>query len=489
MTENTPHLTPPDAGSNRNEQKKRPSALIILLILFLLFDAAILVFWLLPAKERKLPTVQKTVQAEAPATPGQVTATTRKDGSTAKARQAAEEQLERWLRLEAGDESENINVWGGEAYKEITDLVSRGDQAMAGKDFAGAQLIYLQAIERLQGLLAAKNEKFSTAMDQGYAALEKQDGAAAARNFQLALSMEPDSEDARHGLQRAENLDRVLLFYRQGLELEKKGSLDKARPLLRQAARLDPEFSPAAEALARVEATLKDKAFQRAMSDFFTALHTNDFTRARSSLQKAAAVKPGDPGVRDAEKQLKTTVTSARLSALEKEFYRLAAAEQWQKALQVCNQARRINPDVGFAVQNSDLAKQRAELDQKISLILSRPQRLQDDGPLAEAGQVLNLARSTRNPGPKLSAQIASLTRLIARAGTRVAVKLKSDGATDVVIYKVGRLGTFVEKQLELRPGTYTVVGSRSGFRDVRRQLVVRADRQNSLSIRCEEPI
>jgi hypothetical protein len=106
----------------------------------------------------------------------------------------------------------------------------------------------------------------------------------------------------------------------------------------------------------------------------------------------------------DAEKQLATAITTARLSVLEKEFRRLTAAEQWRKALQICKQATRINPDIGFAAQNSEFVRQRAELDQKINSILAQPQRLRDDGPLAEAGHVLNMAGSIKDPGPKLSA-------------------------------------------------------------------------------------
>jgi len=43
-----------------------------------------------------------------------------------------------------------------------------------------------------------------------------------------------------------------------------------------------------------------------------------------------------------------------------------------------------------------------------------------------------------------------------------------SDNLTEVVIYRVDRLGVFPRRELKLRPGTYTAVGSREGFRDVR---------------------
>ena len=69
-------------------------------------------------------------------------------------------------------------------------------------------------------------------------------------------------------------------------------------------------------------------------------------------------------------------------------------------------------------------------------------------------------------------------------------VTLKSDGLTTVKIYHVGLLGQFTSQQLELRPGTYTVVGSRPGYRDVRQTLTVKpGPQQQALDIRCEETV
>jgi hypothetical protein len=69
-------------------------------------------------------------------------------------------------------------------------------------------------------------------------------------------------------------------------------------------------------------------------------------------------------------------------------------------------------------------------------------------------------------------------------------VTLTSDGETEVVIYHVGRLGRFIDQQLELRPGTYTAVGSRPGYRDVRREFRVQPGHPAAIvDIRCEEPV
>ena len=92
--------------------------------------------------------------------------------------------------------------------------------------------------------------------------------------------------------------------------------------------------------------------------------------------------------------------------------------------------------------------------------------------------------------GPQLTSRIVELQRLLDRAGTRMRVVLESDRMTEVTVYKVGRLGRFERHALELRPGTYTVVGSRQGYRDVRLRLVVEPSGAPApLSVRCTEEI
>jgi hypothetical protein len=55
---------------------------------------------------------------------------------------------------------------------------------------------------------------------------------------------------------------------------------------------------------------------------------------------------------------------------------------------------------------------------------------------------------------------------------------------------KVARLGRFSDKTLQLKPGNYTLLGSRDGYRDVRVQFSVRAGQAPpSLGISCTDKI
>jgi hypothetical protein len=89
-----------------------------------------------------------------------------------------------------------------------------------------------------------------------------------------------------------------------------------------------------------------------------------------------------------------------------------------------------------------------------------------------------------------LEGQIAALTRLVEVASAPIPVRLTSDQITNVTLYRIGTLGAFDARDVELRPGTYTVIGSRDGYRDVRQTFTVRPGRNlPPISVVCVEPI
>ena len=147
-------------------------------------------------------------------------------------------------------------------------------------------------------------------------------------------------------------------------------------------------------------------------------------------------------------------------------------------------------PQAAFARQGLVFAEDRERLHQQLDHYLQDPTRVYSDQPRANAEKLLESAANPPAAETRLAEKIRRLQALIVEATTPRTVTLKSDGLTSVQIYHVGRLGQFISQQLELRPGTYTVVGSRPGYRDVRQTLTVKpGPEQQALDIRCEETV
>jgi hypothetical protein len=121
---------------------------------------------------------------------------------------------------------------------------------------------------------------------------------------------------------------------------------------------------------------------------------------------------------------------------------------------------------------------------------IGAPDRLSDDKIWQATQSLLEYARKISPAGAVLAAQLNELDRLLQRARVPVKVVLESDSQTEVVIYKVGKLGAFQTRSIELKPGVYTAVGVRSGYRDVRKNFRVAPEAgTQSIIIRCEDPI
>jgi serine/threonine protein kinase len=230
--------------------------------------------------------------------------------------------------------------------------------------------------------------------------------------------------------------------------------------------------------------------FETAMSEAYAAVDREDWSAARQAFARAGALRPGSPAVADG---LHRVDEGERASGLARHLAAarvLEAREDWLEAAGEYEEALKLDPTVAFAVEGHRRAAARALLAEKLEYHERHPERLGTEAVAREVETLLEEARETDPAGPRLRQQIADLERALADAETPVGVVIESDGRTDVVVYKVGRLGAFARKLLELRPGTYAVLGTRTGYRDVRLELVVKPHATpDPLVVRCEEPI
>jgi tetratricopeptide (TPR) repeat protein len=230
--------------------------------------------------------------------------------------------------------------------------------------------------------------------------------------------------------------------------------------------------------------------FNDAMSDGYTALDKNRFDSARSAFRKAAQLQPGSAEAAGALQEVDASETADRLARLKRQGEQYEKQEGWQDAVTAYEKARSIDPNVTFAGDGLNRSGGRARLDKQFRAAIDEPERLADEKVARATEALLAQARKITPRGAVLKDQIAQLEGLLARANKPIAVTLYSDMETEVILYKVARLGRFQQHQLELRPGTYTAVGQRNGFRDVRREFTVSHNAQAApVTISCTEPI
>jgi len=470
----TPELRPP-GSANAGSATEEPSYRALWLSLAAILIVGLLVVLALPVLVSQAPSEQ-VLPVVPPAPPLQ-------SGPAAQA-------MQDYLQLRAKLELENVSRWGEPEWSQAATMAASGSHQMAQRQYPQATASYTQARQQLEQLVAGRETRLSGALAAAEQALSAGEIALATEQFQQVLAIEPQHEAATRGLQRAAVREDVLQAMQTGELAEAEGDSVVALQAYQQAAALDADFQPALQAIEKLEAQLASTAFGAAMSRTLTALDAGRLNDAGKALAEAEQLQPDAVAVADAKQRLSQARLQAQVTRLRREAAQQVTAENWQAASDLYTRVLALDSSAGFAQAGKAQAGQRLKLHAQFDHYLDKPDRIYSSEPLANARVLLAAASVAPANEPLLARKIAALQTLVSQASTPVPVQLNSDGETDVAIYHVGKLGRFVRHQLELLPGNYTVIGSRQGYRDVRKVMKI-APGSVSVSqlIVCEEQI
>jgi tetratricopeptide (TPR) repeat protein len=226
------------------------------------------------------------------------------------------------------------------------------------------------------------------------------------------------------------------------------------------------------------------------MSRGFADAAAGNADAARAAFNEALAIRPGSREAKDAIAALEQGQRASALNLLEARARSAESDERWDEALSAWREAATLEPSLESAREGLARATPRAELQRRIDALNAKPERLWDPEGRAEARGLLAAAAAAGNPRERLAASASRLEQLAKSAELPVRLRMESDGLTQVVIYRVGQYGTFATRDVQLLPGRYTVVGTRSGYRDVRREVILPPGAAPAaVVVRCEEPI
>jgi hypothetical protein len=405
-------------------------------------------------------------------------------------REQSEDLLADLLTLQDRLTSLNAAAWAAEDWQRYEQLSDAGDNAFLAQDFAISAKSYSEAKALGDGIVARAATTITDSFAAAEAALDAGDAKRAIEQYDRVLAVEPTHAQALAGRARAERLPDVLaIVQRADVELA-RGELDTALASYREALAIDSSWGAATAGVAEVNRRVRDGEFDRRMSAGFARLGEEDFTTAKTEFTAALALRPNSQEAADGLAQAEQSAKLEEISLIEVRALAFERRELWEQAIALYDGVLATDETLLFAQTGLERAEARAGLDAKLRHLIDNPTLLFGDTVLADARKLVDEAKSVPDAGPRLTEQIATLSRLVELAATPIAVVLESDQLTNVTLYRIGVLGVFASKQVDLRPGTYTVVGSRDGYRDVRQTFTVRPGRDlPAISVVCVEPI
>jgi tetratricopeptide (TPR) repeat protein len=489
-------ITPmaPGKGLPKKGRSNLIKGVTLLVAIIILVGGGLWLWHYLPGRPLEQSRVELPVSKEQPPEPPktrevpEVSPETEPDPATLAAeKKKAEKKLGEFMELTQNLEARGVSQWAEPEFSEMIQISDEADRLLLEQYYTAAAEKYAEAIDRAQTLVGRMEPALKKLLAEGQMAFDDGSSELAQKKFSLALMIEPDNTIAHKGLKRAKNLDTVMQLLESGNRHEAAGKLAFAHADYQEALRLDPESKEAQKALARVKGQMRDTQFQLLMSEGLTALHNNDYQVARAKLSKAKSLKPQSREVKDALAQADQAIRLARIETYRQKAAAAEQAEDWDQALDAYLQVLKIDPNVQFAAQGQIRAQERIRIERRIDFFLQKPSALASDRQLNNAIGLIAEIEEIDPKGPQLKDRFEQLVRMVNAAQTTVGIIIESDTFTDVAVYKVGKLGRFESRQLNLRPGTYTVVGTRDGYQDVRREIVIKpGQRSMRVTIKCE---
>lgn len=403
--------------------------------------------------------------------------------------QLVDEHAELRQRLQDLD-SRAAAQWGGEQFAAARHSLDEIGGMLERRKYDGAPETLAQLQKSLDAIEARVPEALAAQMAEGKRALAAGEFENARHAFDTALKIEPGNNEATAWLAKVASASGVLPTIADAENAEAQKDYPRAKRLFTEVLAGNPGNLAATQGLARVNRSMADAEFNAAMGAGLSALNAGRLAEANTRLQRARTLRPDSSEVAAALQRVADMGSGRSLADIENRAARLATEERWTEALELYDEALARDPTLQFAIDGRAAVAPRAELGEQLQALIDRPERLAADEVRTQAERLLARARALPTQGPVIRSQVSRLELLLPTFNQPVMLTLESDSATEVAIQRVGFLGAFDQREVQLKPGRYTVTGKRAGFRDVRRDITVAPGQSGqTIVIRCLEPI
>ncbi len=389
------------------------------------------------------------------------------------------------LELKLGDEV-HINAWGQADYISATNLAQTGDDAFVGERFDESITLYQQAAAVLATLIETGHNRFDEALTAAIAAIDARELNSARSHLDEAGKIRPDDPALLAATARAGRLPEVITQFRQARNHELAGRWAEAVQTYEGIRALDAQTPGLATAIAAATRSRSAQQLRNDLSAGFSALERRQFEASKRAFNQALKIDPGNTSAQGGLQQIAEQSVSVQIERLQRQAKEFEAAEQWREAAAAHSNILALDRNIQFASNGLSRANAQAQALQDLTAIRAAPEELSSNSLYQAALATLEQVKDLSPMGPLLHTAVAETKTLLQHYGRPVGVVLHSDNQTEVLLSNIGELGRFAEKHLRLRPGTYTLIGSRDGCRDVRLRIRVTPD-MAPVDIRCRE--
>lgn len=392
------------------------------------------------------------------------------------------------LQLEL--EQDNVNLWAEEPFSAAVTLAHAADAHYQRREWQAAAENYQAAEQAFNNIKASWPSVLAEKIQAIVGELE-------ARRLPEAKVQIEALKKIRKTLPVIALLENKLEFYpilfdllREAEALFNLNQLEEAAIKVAEAAAIESGYPDVLAIAKRVSTAILEREFQKAMAKGLQAIASGRFNDAVGAFSKASELKPKDSAAQEGLADAKARFQLRRLDKLQTNARQAEQDERWQAALQYYTEAQKITSKIKSINQSVEKSQKRLTLDAKLAALITSEEVFNTEERLSYGWDILEIGRKINPKGARLQKQLSQIEHALRQAVKLITLTISSDNKTNIEIYKLGRFGTFKTREFDLKPGKYTIRGTRRGYRDVLHIFKLKTGIvQKSLTVFCQEKI
>ncbi len=408
-----------------------------------------------------------------------------------KARSAFKEKLQIYEnQLEPLVKAETFEKWNAQKSFEIDQQKRKAISSFSNGDYAQALNQLDDAIINAKEALHAQQDQFDKLLDEAQQQYDADNYELAKFNIDKAISIFPNSDPAIALQKKIELLPQLTPLLGQAHVAKVENNPEKEFSVLSKVIAIDPSRTAVKERLAALEIILKDRLFQKNITQALSDIESGNAQKARQNYERARVIYPDREEIAIVQKKLLVLESRIRFNTALSQAEKAIQQDDWAQAKRYFEKAAKENVTNTRVVEGLGRANEILRLKSAFTEFQSNPYRLTNANYRKKAEADLVVSEEYGNYSFSLMHQADDLTVLIDRLNHKKEIFIESDNQTFVQVRGVGKVGKTLGRSIQLKPGQYTFEGIRTGYKSKLVKVLVPYNKDGvKVKVICDEPI
>jgi len=380
----------------------------------------------------------------------------------------------------------NVESWGNPKFGILIEMTKEAESLFSQEYFGSSAIKYREINTDFGDLVSMGEELIENYLKSGFDYLDSESSQEAIDEFEKALSIQADNNNALKGIRKAQALDELLPIIDEINIHISIGELDEATVKMKRAIKLDQENQKLLRLQSILKKNIEDATFNKYVTDGYSFLDAEIFADAISAFESALALKPESKAAKTGLFETNVKYRNAKINSFFAHAKNMEEREDWANAKESYNQILLMSNTNADAKIGRERIEQYISIESQMDRYISKPERLSSRDVMIEA--IKFESRLNDLPlGPRMKKKFDTIKSSLDDLSKKYEINVFSDGKSEVSIQRAGSLGKFKEISITLRPGEYTFIAKRSGYKTVMKTIMI--INAESFELFCSERI